>query len=87
MDISETRINIGDDWANVSFKSVNLCNDSGGVIRRLQLIKKIIEIHFIGLTQRGVDLLNKIHDGGFFMHGLIRQMTETIAQACNHPSR
>ena len=55
--------------------------------RFVEIDKQMTQFARIGLTQESVNLFNQTANGGFFVHGLVRQRTEIGAQRRNHPTR
>ena len=88
--VAKARIDIGDDRNHMGFEIVQLFDDLGALGIRFggfQFLEQVVDRDLVGLTQRDIDFMDQIGDGGLFMHRLVGQVAPAVAQTGDHPAR
>ena len=91
--ITETGVDISNDWYDVSDVVVNLILNrrfSSSITRftsSVQLAEQTTQLTCVGLTQEGVKLFNQASNCSLLVHRLIGKRTEVRTQGRNHPAR
>ena len=90
--VAETGIDVRDDGYHVGLVVVDLVQQAllghgiAGGTGGVELAEQATEFTRIGLLEEGVEFLDQLGHGGFFVHGLVGQRAELGTQRCDHPA-